>query len=241
MSRETILNRLRDALDGDPRPPATVAPPDIRVPEAGEQPLLDLLAERLRDYRATVHRVHPDEIADAAATILRSEGVTRLAAPAGLPAGWLPPGIAVTHDHGDGPYALDGVEAAMTAAACAIAETGTVILDASPAQGRRVLTLLPDVHLCVIDGSQVTATVGQALARLDPSRPLTWISGPSATSDIELNRVEGVHGPRRLHVLIATRQPQPIPGPTLMADRTVVITGAASGIGAATAAHQHNA
>jgi L-lactate dehydrogenase complex protein LldG len=206
MSRETILSRLRDALDGDPRPRAQpTAPPDIPMRQVSQQALLDLLAERLRDYRATVHHVDPDKVAEAAATILRAEGVTRLVAPAGLPTGWLPPDITVTHDRGEGPYAIDGVEAAMTAAACAIAETGTIILDASADQGRRVLTLLPDVHLCVIDAGQVTATIGQALARLDPSRPLTWISGPSATSDIELNRVEGVHGPRRLHVLITSR------------------------------------
>ena len=100
---------------------------------------------------------------------------------------------------------LDGVDGVITSCAVAIAETGTLILDGSPGQGRRVITLIPDYHLCVVFADQIVADVPDALARLEATRPLTMISGPSATSDIELNRVEGVHGPRTLEVIIVNR------------------------------------
>jgi L-lactate dehydrogenase complex protein LldG len=129
-------------------------------------------------------------------------GGRQVVVPAGLPRHWLPDGVDVLSD-GDLPTervaAVDGV---VTAAAVAVAETGTILLDGGPDQGRRLITLLPDMHVCVLRAEQVVATVPDALGRVDPHRPLTWISGPSATSDIELNRVEGVHGPRNLHVVL---------------------------------------
>ncbi|MFD0891788.1 lactate utilization protein C, partial [Streptosporangium algeriense] len=131
-----------------------------------------------------------------------ARGLTRPVVPDGLPAEWVPQG-AVTDDPALSDAELEAAGGVVTGCAVAIAETGTIVLDTGPGQGRRALTLLPDYHLCVVRAEQIVAGVPQALAVLDPARPLTWISGPSATSDIELNRVEGVHGPRTLEVVIA--------------------------------------
>ncbi|MFC8800661.1 lactate utilization protein C [Promicromonospora sp. NPDC057138] len=119
----------------------------------------------------------------------------------------VPPGLGLEVpgarvDNGLSPAELDRIEAVVTRASVGIAETGTVVLDHGPGQGRRAVTLLPDLHVCIVGEVQVVADAGDALARLDPERPQTWVSGPSATSDIELSRVEGVHGPRRLHVVL---------------------------------------
>jgi L-lactate dehydrogenase complex protein LldG len=140
-----------------------------------------------------VHRCTPAKIASTIATLIAPD--VPVVVPPGLPADWLPPDRTVVADE-------RMAAAVVTAATVAVAETGTIVLDGSPDQGRRVLSLLPDLHICVLRPEQVVAGVPDALARLDPRRPLTWISGPSATSDIELNRVEGVHGPRRLHVIL---------------------------------------
>ncbi|MDI5940850.1 LUD domain-containing protein, partial [Micromonospora sp. DH15] len=129
-------------------------------------------------------------------------GGRRVVVPPGLPPHWLPPGVTAVTDDGLDAARIAAADGVVTAAAVAVAETGTIVLDGGPDQGRRVVTLLPDVHVCVLRADQVVATVPDALARLDPRRPLTWISGPSATSDIELDRVEGVHGPRHLHVVL---------------------------------------
>jgi L-lactate dehydrogenase complex protein LldG len=164
-----------------------------------------LFAERAADYRATVTRTTEAGLPAAITAALRERGVRRLVVPAGVPDGWLREAGEVEPLRDDPPLSLDQLDRAdgvLTGAAAAIALTGTVVLDAGPDQGRRALTLLPDYHLCVIRTEQIAATVPEALAALDATRPQTWISGPSATSDIELNRVEGVHGPRTLHLLI---------------------------------------
>nr|BFE76914.1 hypothetical protein GCM10020092_102150 [Actinoplanes digitatis] len=122
--------------------------------------------------------------------------------PPGIDPAWLPASVEVLPDDGLSADTLAVAGGVLTAATVAVAETGTIVLDGSPDQGRRIISLLPDLHICVVRADQVVASVPEALARLDPRRPLTWISGPSATSDIELNRVEGVHGPRRLHVIL---------------------------------------
>ncbi|WP_247662994.1 LUD domain-containing protein [Micromonospora sp. U21] len=195
-SRELILGRLRAALGPSPTTPGDVAR-DYRP--AGGAVDLDVLVHRLTDYRATVHRCSDGEVARVVDAIL---GGRRVVVPPGLPRQWLPDTVEVLTDDDLPRDQVDAADGVVTAAAVAVAETGTVILDAGPAQGRRLITLLPDVHVCVLRTDQVVAGVPDALTRLDPDRPLTWISGPSATSDIELSRVEGVHGPRHLHVVI---------------------------------------
>jgi len=195
-SRDLILGRLRAALGATPTTPGDV-PRGYRP--AGGAVDLDVLVHRLTDYRATVHRCTDGEVAQVVDAIL---GGRRVVVPPGLPRHWLPDTVDVLTDDNLPREQIAAADGVVTAAAVAVAETGTVILDAATDQGRRVITLLPDVHICVLRTDQVVAGVPDALARLDPHRPLTWISGPSATSDIELNRVEGVHGPRHLHVVI---------------------------------------
>jgi L-lactate dehydrogenase complex protein LldG len=198
-SKDLILARIRSALgSGVESPPI---PRDYR--RNSDKPDLDLLVERLADYKAVVHRIDLAAIQDSILEIMGSGSVV---VPPGLPTEWLPAEIEAIVDDGldaDRIAAADGV---VTGAAVAIVETGTIVLDASPDQGRRIITLLPDLHICVLRPEQVVASVPEAVARLDPRRPLTWISGPSATSDIELNRVEGVHGPRNLHVILLEAQ-----------------------------------
>ncbi|MFF3854367.1 lactate utilization protein C [Micromonospora sp. NPDC002575] len=196
-ARDVILGRLRAALAA-PAPAPAEAPRDYR-PAGAVAADLDVLADRLTDYRATVHRCADADVARVVDEVL---GGRRVVVPPGLPPHWLPPGVDVVTDDGLDAARIATVDGVVTAAAVAVAETGTIVLDGAPDQGRRVVTLLPDVHVCVLRADQVVAAVPDALARLDPRRPLTWISGPSATSDIELDRVEGVHGPRNLHVVL---------------------------------------
>ena len=157
---------------------------------------LALFAERVADYRAEVTRCAAADLADVLVAALA--GARRVVVPEGL--GFDVVGAIV--DAGLTSAELDVVDAVVTGAAVGIAETGTVVLDHGSGQGRRAITLLPDVHVCVVRESHVVPDVGDALALLDPHRPQTWVSGPSATSDIELSRVEGVHGPRTLHVVL---------------------------------------
>ncbi|MCT4353775.1 lactate utilization protein C [Streptomyces sp. Je 1-79] len=209
-SREMILRRIREALTDVP---AAERPYDEAVPrdylrEHGERDTgetLGLLAENLADYRAIVHHCRPGALPELIGRLLAERGARRVLAPTGLPRELLSRTEAtVVDDRGDlTAYDLDAVDSVVTGCAVAVAETGTVVLDAGPDQGGRRITLVPDHHICLVrTPGQVVASVPQALERLDPTRPLTWISGPSATSDIELDRVEGVHGPRRLDVIL---------------------------------------
>jgi L-lactate dehydrogenase complex protein LldG len=197
--REEILGRVRRALRDVP---ATESPADVVVDRPEPRPTtpadVDLFAERVADYRATVVRCAPEDLPTHLAAALH--GVVRLLVPADLPAD-LRPADAIL-DEQLTTAELDTIDGVLTTAALGIAETGTIVLDHGPGQGRRAATLVPDLHVCVVRADQVVADVASAVARLDPARPLTWISGPSATSDIELDRVEGVHGPRTLTVLL---------------------------------------
>ncbi|MFE9957091.1 lactate utilization protein C [Micromonospora sp. NPDC005299] len=198
-TRDLILDRLRAALGG-PRPLPAQVPRDYR-PAGTVAADLDLLVDRLTDYRATVHRCADADVARVVDEVL---GGRQIVVPPGLPRHWLPDSVTPVPDDNLPPGRIAAADGVVTAAAVAVAETGTIVLDGAPDQGRRIITLLPDVHVCVVRTEQVVATVPDALPRITPHRPLTWISGPSATSDIELNRVEGVHGPRNLHVIITT-------------------------------------
>ena len=165
------------------------------------QDIVALFAERTADYRAIVSRVPASDL--VAAVVHALPGAGRFVIPDGLPPEWLPSGIeTIGDDPALSPAQLDAAAGVITGCAVAIAETGTIILDHGPGQGRRALTLVPDFHLVIVRADQVEPDLAGAFARLDPARPHTLISGPSATSDIELIRVEGVHGPRTLHVLL---------------------------------------
>ena len=201
--RDEVLARIRTAL-GDVRDEAPDPEPLYRTRgDLRGEPLLDLLAERLADYRATVRRTSPAGLGAAIAAALAERGARRVVVPEGLDLPPLP-GVETVTDHGLSPQDLDALDGVITGASVAIAETGTIVLDGSPDQGRRAITLVPDYHLCVVHAGQVVQLVPEAVDRLEPhaTRPLTWISGPSATSDIELSRVEGVHGPRTLEVIL---------------------------------------
>lgn len=203
-SRDEILMRVRGAIGGRPEPDETIVRNYRRELDLGPEALLDLFAERVADYQARVRRVPRAEVAAAIAVCLVERGIRAIAVPEDVPAFWLPQYVDSVVDDGRlGPADLDRVDGALTGCALGIAETGTIVLDGGRRQGRRMLSLVPDYHLCVVNAHDVVGTVPEAMDRLDPIRPVTFVSGPSATSDIELERIEGVHGPRRLDVLIA--------------------------------------
>ena len=213
-ARDQILTRIRAAnraanrvgADADA---AYAALPREYLRAHHDAGITGLFAERAADSRAVVERVPGAELTAAIARVLAARSASvpgPFAVPDGLPGDWLPGGITLARDEPPLPAAeLDRMSGVVTGCAVAVAETGTIILDHGPGasgQGRRALTLVPDFHLVIVREDQVAADLAEAFARLDPARPHTLISGPSATSDIELIRVEGVHGPRNLHILL---------------------------------------
>lgn len=196
-ARDEIFSKIRTALRDAPTP----APASRSYRDAGyDGNVLDLFVENVEDYRATVTRCSEERLAAAIAGVI---GAATVVVPPGLE--WLVEGA--VPDTGQTATELDRLDGVVTAAAVGIARTGTIVLDHGPDQGRRALSLVPDLHVCVVRADQVVYGVPEAVARLDPARPQTWISGPSATSDIELTRVEGVHGPRSLHVILVESPP----------------------------------
>jgi L-lactate dehydrogenase complex protein LldG len=199
-AREDILARVRSALRDVPADEA-IEPTAYEPPPAPSGNAVARFAERVSDYRATVREA--DGLAETIAQVCAEHDARRLGVPKGLLEGWRPDGLELVEDDGLSAPELDALDGAITGCALAIAETGTIVLDGGERSGRRALTLVPDLHLCVVERSQVVATVSDAIRALDGRRgPFTFVSGPSATSDIELDRVEGVHGPRRLEVLL---------------------------------------
>jgi L-lactate dehydrogenase complex protein LldG len=204
-AREEVLSRIRTAIGPD-RTEVSV-PREYRragqASAAGSEELVGQLTDRLLDYRANVLRSSPAEAALVTAGILGGRSIQRLLVPDGFPGELLSAAsVEKIRDYDLSTAELDGCDGTVTTCALAIAETGTIVLDAGPGQGRRALSLVPDYLLVVLRVDQIVALVADGVAGIDPNRAQTWISGPSATSDIELKRVEGVHGPRTLDVLI---------------------------------------
>jgi L-lactate dehydrogenase complex protein LldG len=204
-AREEVLGRIRTALGSDRAEPAAIPRNYRTTDDRSPDQLLDVLIDRLEDYKATVVRCGPSDVsatvADTLRTALGEHAPGDVVVAPGVPADWRPDGAA--EDDGRPAVALADYGATVTGVSVAIAETGTLVLDGSPVCGRRAVSLLPDCLVCVVTPDQVVGGVPEGLARLDPLAPLTMISGPSATSDIELQRVEGVHGPRTLVVVLA--------------------------------------
>ena len=204
-ARTSMLDRIRAALSDRP-PPVEVPREYRRRSERSREEIVALFAERVGEYQASVWRAADGAMRELLTERCAERGVRRLAVPPDLPPEWRPEGVELVLDTGLSPHELDALDGALTGCAVAIAETGTIVLDGSRGQGRRALSLVVDYHLCVVTEDAIADLVPEAVERLGPAveegRPLTFVSGPSATSDIELNRVEGVHGPRTLHVVI---------------------------------------
>lgn len=212
--KELILQRIQRALHDVP----TAAAPQVTYAtaidrsyrhrdEAEREQIIGDFIERVTEYKATVRRVQATDLPAKIAETLAGRKLQQIVVPADLPSAWLPDELTVLRDAGDLSYdQLDGSDGVLTGCALGIAQTGTIVMDHSARQGRRAISLVPDYHLCIVYANQIVGLVPEGIEQLTPAvragQPITFISGPSATSDIELNRVEGVHGPRTLDVLV---------------------------------------
>ncbi len=210
-ARAVVLGRVRAAIGGEVADASAVrvewdgiARGYVRQAGLGREEIVARLVGRLHDYDAQVLQVRRDGVRDGAARMLAARGVRRMVVPAGLRAEWMPDGFEFVVDEGMAATELDAVDGVMTASTLAIAETGTIVLQGVAGQGRRAVSLVPDYHLCVVDAASVVETVSEAMVWLQSTAELTttFISGPSATADIEMTRIKGVHGPRFLDVLL---------------------------------------
>lgn len=208
--RAAILKSIRSSL-GAAQAPASIAAEYAAIPRTymqgsvlNDHDLRELFVDRLLEYDAGVYRIAPDAIAETVAEVLTRRGKHSLAIPSGLPSAWLPQGFSFTDATLYSAQQVNHVEGILSACTVAIAETGTIVLQNAPAQGPRILSLVPDYHLCVVFADQVVATVPEAFARLAATStlPTTFISGPSATADIEMTRIKGVHGPRFVDIVL---------------------------------------
>lgn len=203
-TRERVLGGIRAGIAAGGEATTAAAPQYVTQGSRAHADVVALLVERLREYDAEVELTTEAELPGAIARVLTASGRKRLLAPTGLPAGWRVEGFDWRVDDALGNAEIEAADGVVTAAFCAIADSGTIALHHSDAEGRRVLTLVPDWHLCVLREEQVVETLPEYFARcVPPPRLATYFSGPSATADIEMTRIKGVHGPRFLHVIVA--------------------------------------
>lgn len=198
-AREVVLARIRSAV----APGAGASAPIPREYRVRTDDGVETFIARLHHYEAQTRRVADQELDEAVRAALSDRQVRRVVVPDGIPDAWVDGLEALRDTPPLAPHTLDGADGVVTTCVVAIAQTGTIVLDGSAGMGRRALSLVPDYHLCVVRAGQIAGSVPEAIAKLDPTRPITFVSGPSATVDIEMVRIGGVHGPRRLEVIVA--------------------------------------
>ncbi|MGZ4230589.1 MAG: LutC/YkgG family protein [Solirubrobacteraceae bacterium] len=198
-ARDEVLARVRSAIAGAPAPALDVPRDYLMRSDDGVETFID----RLHHYQAQTHRTAASNLDETVRSILDDRGVRRMAVPDGIPDEWVDHLEPLRDEPPLDAHTLDQADGVLTTCAVAIAQSGTIILDGGPGMGRRILTLVPDYYLCVVRADQLVGSLPEAIEKLEPTRPLTFVSGPSATVDIEMVRVRGVHGPRRLEVIIA--------------------------------------
>ena len=204
-ARDEVLARVRAAIAPARSAPDRSAPEEIpREYRTRSDDGVEQFIDRLHHYQAQTHRIPAGELDGAVRAILEDRGVRRIAVPDGIPEAWIDRVEPLRDEPPLDAHTLDQADGVITTCTIAVAQSGTIVLDGGLGMGRRILSLVPDYHLCVVRADQLVGSLPEAIAKLEPTRPLTFISGPSATVDIEMVRVRGVHGPRRLEVILVT-------------------------------------